>query len=433
MSKIDWVTIDTTSGASGETIVNIMPDFNLTSSDRSMMLKVSTGLNGIEKDVNIFQSSIPDNVIVYKASEKLPEWSGTTNPPFNSSYLMLNNFTPKLASSGHSFSNGIGILTFDSPVTKVGDTLLYYSISCAAFLKCHNVTEIVFPKSVTDFTSFAVSEAAITSIEIPDSTQRLGTQAFYGCSGVTSLKIGSGLRYIDENSAFNSCNNLETITVSPNNQFYNDGDGSNCLISGTTIVLGAKNSVIPSGITIIYNNAFYQRYSGPLTLNNCESIRNYAFGSSNVTILSTDAIDIWEGAFRGCENLTSVNLSRCVSLGNYAFGECTGLASLTLPNSLGNIGTYCFENCTGLASIVIPDRVGTIDLRTFRGCTSLTSVTIGSGVSRLTTYAFEGCTNLNDINYNGTMSQWSQITKDTYWAYTVPATVVHCTDGDVPI
>ena len=93
------------------------------------------------------------------------------------------------------------------------------------------------------------------------------------------------------------------------------------------------------------------------------------------------------------------------------------------------IGYEAFLNYTGIASVTVSDSVTEIGGRAFYGCTSLASVTIPSSVTTIDRYAFSNCTSLVDINYAGTKAQWGQVYKGDYWKPN--AAVVHCTDGDV--
>ncbi len=48
------------------------------------------------------------------------------------------------------------------------------------------------------------------------------------------------------------------------------------------------------------------------------------------------------------------------SIGEYAFYVCSGLTSITIPNSVTSIGDWAFVYCTGLTSITIPNSVTSI-------------------------------------------------------------------------
>ena len=48
------------------------------------------------------------------------------------------------------------------------------------------------------------------------------------------------------------------------------------------------------------------------------------------------------------------------SIGDYAFWYCSGLTSITIPNSVTSIGDYAFYYCSGLTSVTIPNSVTTI-------------------------------------------------------------------------
>ena len=82
------------------------------------------------------------------------------------------------------------------------------------------------------------------------------------------------------------------------------------------------------------------------------------------------------------------------SIRDYAFEGCTGLTSVTIPNSVKSIGKEAFYGCRGLTEVLIPNSVTTIGSSAFRSCSGLTEVTIGSSVTTIGNYAFISCSGL---------------------------------------
>ena len=144
---------------------------------------------------------------------------------------------------------------------------------------------------------------------------------------------------------------------------------------------------IPSSIT--YNGKDYS----------VTSISDYAFydcsGLTSVTIPNS-VTSIGDYAFYGCSGLTSVTIPNSVtSIGNYAFAYC-GLTSVTIPNSVTSIGSSAFL-CSGLTSVTIPNSVTNIGESTFESCYGLTSVTIPNSVTTIGEKAFYRCSGLTSI------------------------------------
>ena len=81
----------------------------------------------------------------------------------------------------------------------------------------------------------------------------------------------------------------------------------------------------------------------------------------------------------------------------------------------------------------VPYCVTSIDEETFFDCKSLTSITIPESLTSIEWWAFCGCKSLTDITFQGTIAQWKKINIRDSWKHNIPATVVHCTDGDVEI
>ena len=166
-----------------------------------------------------------------------------------------------------------------------------------------------------------------TTYTIPASVTKIGSDAFYGCSGLTSVTIPVGVTEIG-GYAFSGCSDLTSVTI-------------------------------PASVTIIGSNAF----SG------CS-------GLTSVTIPASVTV-IGDYAFSGCFRLTSVTIPASVTeIGDHAFLNCSGLTSVTIPASVTEIGDHAFSGCSRLTSVTIPASVTEIGINAFFGCSGLTSVTI---------------------------------------------------------
>ena len=149
----------------------------------------------------------------------------------------------------------------------------------------------IIPNSVTSIGSYAFRGCSgLTSVTIGNSVTSIGDGAFYGCEGLTSVTIPNSATSIGE-SAFNGCSGLTSVTVDKNNGTYDSRDNCNAIIETSTnkLVVGCKNSIIPNSVT---------------------------------------------------------------SIGGYAFYNCSGLTSVTIGNSVTTIGYFAFYNCSGLTKLV---------------------------------------------------------------------------------
>ena len=123
----------------------------------------------------------------------------------------------------------------------------------------------------------------------------------------------------------------------------------------------------------------------------------------NGTTYSVTGIGL--GAFMGCSGLTSVTIPNSVTLiGGDAFKNCSGLTSVTIPNSVTSIEEDTFYGCSRLTSVTIPNSVTSIRAWAFYGCSGLTSVTIPNSVIEIKRRAFSDCSGLTSVTISNSVT-----------------------------
>ena len=93
----------------------------------------------------------------------------------------------------------------------------------------------------------------------------------------------------------------------------------------------------------------------------------YDISGTTATVTSGD--NKYSGDIVIPESITYNNSKYSVtSLGNNAFWGCSGLTSVTIPNSVTSIGDKAFYYCRGLTSVTIPNSVTSIGKSAFSFC-----------------------------------------------------------------
>ena len=269
--------------------------------------------------------------------------------------------------------SGLTSVTIPNSVTSIGDYAFY---GCSRLTKVivNDIAawcNILFTNAISNPLYYAKhlycdENAEITNLVIPNEVTNIKQYAFYNCSGLTSVTIPNSVTSIGSD-AFSSCSGLTEINVHEGNTVYSSIDGVLFNKSKTELIRYPEGKqgayTISNSVTSIGDSAFYN-CSGMTSIdipNSVTSIGSSAFyycsGLSSVIINSNAILSKTYSSESSLKNIFGKQVKEyqigngVKKIGNYAFYGCSGLTSVTIPNSVTSIGESAFWDC-GLKKVI---------------------------------------------------------------------------------
>ncbi len=363
---------------------------------------------------------------------------------------------------GGPWGNGIKSVSFEGPITVIGN---------CAFYSCSSLSSVTLPDSVTAIGDFSFQKcASLAFVDLGDSVKSIGRYAFFGCTSLTSVAIpdsvtsirectfagctslasvdfGDSVKYIDY-SAFPNCTSLTSVSIPDSVTSISSGVFQNCTSLASVSIPDSVNNIasfafdgcislsnvnIPGSLEWMDYQAFrgirFLDENGIDLLHTAKSLRGFAYeGSSGVLKrMASDSIFVSDGLrFKleqpGFEVVTLIGYSEPMAhlsvpasvsyggkdysvsaIGPKAFYGLSELESVDL-GSVSEIGIKAFARCAALTDISFGDSLGEIAPYAFFGCDSLASVTIPDSVASVGKSAFSGCTALTSVTIPGSVT-----------------------------
>ena len=250
----------------------------------------------------------------------------------------------------------------------------------------------------------------------------IGSNAFRNCSGLTSVTIPNTITVIDA-YAFGFCSALESIEIPTSvTVLY-----SNCFYNCTNLA----TFTIPAAVTLIggyafQNTAWWNEQDDGIIYKDGWCLGYKGTKPSGSLTIQDETIGIQSSAFESCSGITTLSLPESLSyIGEYAFNNCTSITDFTIPAAVTLIGGYAFQNTAWWNEQ--PDGIVYKDdwcLR-YKGEKPYSGISIVEGTRHIANLAFSSCEDISSLALpSSLLSIGDKAFSSCYYIYTISCEVL---------
>lgn len=434
-NNTNWLNISSQSGSSGQTILTLSANKNLSTNYKTAEITAYNPVYNISAKTYVTLEVYSPILSISPDLFGVPDSGGTYELTITANCAWVIAFPDLVTSYSTTAGTGNAVVTFTVPGTTADTTLagnIVVTDESGQVSRTARVEQYgsgvhigIFPvelyfDSTGGSKTFSVTADAAYNVSVGSGTDWAFVEPHSGYTGQTTFTV--------------TVNSENTGTTDKQGVINIDAPGQDLAVilyqrkPETRLVATYYVTSTTDPTRILRSTASFSAAEYPdgtqITLGT-----GYTFPTTGYQTVYYTLTESTVGGFQNSEALTSVVIPKGVTvIANNTFSSCSGLTSVTIPNTVTQLGAGSFNQCTSLSSITLPDSLQTIAGSAFNKCTSLSSITVPSTVTKIGTNCFSG-SSVSSITFTSltppTLGNTNALTSSTLSEIIVPCPAVN--------